>query len=367
MSKLIHLILLPLQLAKFKVAIRQKTYTSMKIYAFLLLALSTANATKLFPKASPTNPSSIQPLSLGDKETTQCEHGSIVYNECNDECECQHGKLVKCYRVRREFTQMRIADRRRYIQAYKRAFLDPLFVEKFSKLVGCHIMMPQELLHLSPIIFLPWHRWYVVQWENLLRKIDCRITLPFWDWSRMATNWWRETDPTDVWNSGNHGLGGNGVPPEHCVEHGPFRKDMWNLTEMAGGDCLRRSFNYSMTLPNRKEILHALSYPASKFSTFEYFIRFKHAVFHNAVRGAMTYSNSSSNAPEFIFLHSFIDKIWTTWQTKGDDYKFAFFTESKFKLPFSSTYGWQWLDNDNLPGGIKVRYEDVRDGMDNVM
>ncbi|XP_078345458.1 tyrosinase-like [Oculina patagonica] len=348
-------------------AVRQKTLTLVKIFGFLLLAHSTANATNLSTQASPTNLSLIQPLSLDDGETTQCEHGSIVYNECNDECECQHGKLVKCYRVRREFTQMSMADRRRYIEAYKRASIDPLFVDGYSNLVGCHIMMPQELLHLTPILFLPWHRWYLLQWENLLRKIDCRITLPFWDWSHMATNWWRETDPTDVWNSGDHGLGGNGVPPENCVEHGPFRKDVWSLTAMAGGHCLRRRFNYSMILPNRKEVLDALSSPASKYSTFEQFLRFKHVALHAAVRGAMIFSNGSSNAPEFIFLHSFVDKIWTTWQNKGDDYKFASFSESKIKLPFSSTYGWQWLDNDNLPGGIKIRYEDVRDGMENAM
>ncbi|XP_078343817.1 tyrosinase-like [Oculina patagonica] len=251
---------------------------------------------------------------------------------------------------------MSMAVRRRYIEAYKRASLDPLFVEELNLLVGCHIMMLQELLHLTPIIFLPWHRWYLLQWENLLRKIDCRITLPFWDWSRMATNWWRETDPSDVWNSGDHGLGGNGVPPEDCVEDGPFRRDVWNLTALAGGDCLRRRFNYSVTLPNRKEVLEALSYTASKFSSFEHFVRFKHVALHNAVRGSMFHS-ASSNAPEFIFLHNFVDKIWTTWQKKGNDYKFAYFSKSKVKLPFSSSqYGWQWLDNDNLPGEIKIRY-----------
>ncbi|KAL9958776.1 hypothetical protein ACROYT_G035836, partial [Oculina patagonica] len=116
-------------------AVRQKTLTLVKIFGFLLLVHSTANATNLSTQASPTNLSLIQPLSSDDGETNQCEHGSIVYNECNDECECQHGKLVKCYRVRREFTQMSMADRRRYIEAYKRASLDPLFVEGYSALV----------------------------------------------------------------------------------------------------------------------------------------------------------------------------------------------------------------------------------------
>ncbi|XP_078345456.1 tyrosinase-like [Oculina patagonica] len=339
----------------------------MKNFAFLLLALSTANTIQLSSKASPTKHSPIPP-SPGDEETTQCEHGSIAYNKCNDECECQHGKLVKCYRVRREFTQMTLADRRRYIKAYKRASVDPLFVDDYKKLVGVHMFMPHELLHHSPIIFLPWHRWYLIKFENLLRKIDCRITLPFWDWSRMAANWWRETDPSDVWNSGDHGLGGNGVPPEDCVEDGPFGRDVWNLTEMAEDGCLKRRFNFTMTLPNRKVVSDYLSCNVSEFLTFEEFIRYNaHASLHGAISGTMLSNNASSNAPETIFHHGFLDKIWATWQRKGVDYKFTFFTESKFKLPFSSTYGWQWLDNDNLLEGIKIRYEDVRDGMQNAM
>ena len=262
---------------------------------------------------------------------------------------------------------MSFADRRRYIEAYKRASFDPLFVDDFSNLVGIHIIMPHELLHLFPFIFLPWHRWYLVQWENLLRKIDCRLTIPFWDFSRVATSWWRETDPVDFWKSGEHGLGGNGVPPEGCVEDGPFGKDEWNLTEAAGGGCLKRRFNYSMTLPNRKILLDNLSDPVPEFLKFEQFLRFgAHATPHIAIGGTM-FTNTSSNAPEFIVLHSFIDKIWTTWQNKGEDYKFTFFEKSKLKMPFSSTYGWQWLNNDNLPGGIKIRYKDERDGMDDAM
>lgn len=340
----------------------------MKVLLFLILvALSRANTARFPTKASPASSSQIQPLLLSDEETSQCGNASIVYNKCNDECECQQGKLVKCYRVRREFTQMSMADRRRYIEVYKRASLDPSFVDDFKKLVGCHILMPNELLHLSPIIFLPWHRWYLVQWENFLRKIDCRVTLPFWDWSRVGSNWWRETDPSDVWNSGDHGLGGNGVPPENCVEDGPFRKEVWNLTRMAGGGCLKRRFNYSMILPNRNIFLNFLSYPVSEFLTFENFIRKDaHAAVHVAIGGIMFFTNSS-NAPEIIFHHGFLDKIWSTWQKKGKEYKFTFFQETHFKLPFSSTYVRQWLDNDNLPGGIKVRYENLRDGMDHAM
>lgn len=66
----------------------------------------------------------------------------------------------------------------------------------------------------------------------------------------------------------------------------------------------------------------------------------------------------ASNAPEVIPHHSFLDKIWHHWQRKGDDYKYVFYPSIPDKLPMLEYYGWQWLDSENLPGGVKVTYED---------
>ncbi len=31
--------------------------------------------------------------------------------------------------------------------------------------------------------FFPWYRWFILSLENLLRQINCTITVPYWDWS----------------------------------------------------------------------------------------------------------------------------------------------------------------------------------------
>lgn len=72
------------------------------------------------------------------------------------------------------------------------------------------------------VFFLPWHRWFVLQYENLLREIDCRITVPYWASAEEAN----DALASDTWNSGDHGLGGNGSGSSNCVQDGPFRAEV---------------------------------------------------------------------------------------------------------------------------------------------
>ena len=138
---------------------------------------------------------------------TTCEEGSYVLNQCEERCKCKHGKLTNCYRVRKDFTKMDIEERKRFINTYKMASLHPLFKKDYENVVAFHINAPDKLLHHTPKIFFPWHRWFLVQFENLLRRIDCRVTAPYWDWSRVAHHWWRGSGNRDLWNSGEHGVG----------------------------------------------------------------------------------------------------------------------------------------------------------------
>lgn len=166
---------------------------------------------------------------------TACEEGRYVLNKCEERCECRDGKLMNCYRVRKEFTKMDINSRRRFLRTYKMASNHALFRRSFEKVVAYHTNTSHQLLHQTPFIFLPWHRWWLVTFENLLRRINCRVTIPYWDWSQVACHWWRESGDEDIWNPGDHGLGGDGNPfANFCVETGPFSKDRWQLLRSVG-------------------------------------------------------------------------------------------------------------------------------------
>ena len=255
---------------------------------------------------------------------------------------------------------MDINQRRRYINAYKTASTNPAFKKEYERLVTCHTNTPDDLLHNTPRIFFPWHRWFLVEFENLLRRIDCRVTLPYWDWSRVAHHWWNASDSKSIWSSGDHGLGGNGnQSDDDCVEEGPFSKEKWRLLKELGGGCLRRKFYLFQLDGDAKDMKRTLALPFKRFFRFEEIVRDGyHAQLHNWIGGTMYDPFTASNAPEMVFHHAFLDKIWLQWQNKGEGYKNAYFLKTRDKLLPSKYYSWEWLDSSNLPGGVKVTYED---------
>ena len=98
------------------------------------------------------------------------------------------GKLVQCCRLRKEFLDMTTAERKRYIQTVKTASTHPAYKGRYERLLTIHRNIFFSRIH-ELDFFLPWHRWFILQYENLLREIDCRITVPFWDWSLVGKPW----------------------------------------------------------------------------------------------------------------------------------------------------------------------------------
>ena len=207
-------------------------------------------------------------------------------------------------------------------------------------------------------IFLPWHRWYLLEFENFLRQIDCRITISYLDWSMDSEHWARGTEKSDVWSPMPHSLGGDGQLPQGCVTDGPFKEGIFYFPETIGYGCLKRNFNLSCFPPSKDQIENAIN--NSSFTVFEKFIGDKiHPSFHDCVDGQMLKHHSASFTPEFWIHHSFVDKLWTAWQTKNYKQKFEYFTSISFEMPLTERYPGELLDNDGLAGDVRVSYEHI--------
>ena len=241
----------------------------------------------------------------------------MIYDECNRKCKCSNGKTTHCYRIRKEFTSMSLEERKRYIRAFKIVSSKQPYKKIYDKLTKKH---PDYFwkIHVQKFFF-PWHRWYILEFENLLRRVDCRVTVPYWHWSRAVpgNHVFRSTHIRDVWYPGEHGLGGNGTLPKSYVSDGPFACGLWYESFWLEYPCLKRAFADIPELSSDKYVQALFNYPREQFLCFEYAVRMLlHNSLHNAVGGTMSVDESAS-APEFWFHHGFLDKLWSDWQKRG--------------------------------------------------
>ena len=240
----------------------------------------------------------------------KCHNGLIVYDECGRRCKCEYGKLVKCCRLRKKFTDMTYAERVRYINntinTVKAASTNPAYKPQYDTLLTLHKTLFFDFGIHDRDFILPWHRWFILQYESLLRQIDCRITVPYWDWSLVSGS----PFSSPVWNTGNDAFGGNGVSGGSCVKTGLFRQGVWSLTASAGGGCLTR--NFFGTPPDAiavHDMISSNSNPADFFNLEVALRREFHDEVHCIIDGTMC-TLDSATAPEFFLHHGFVDKIW---------------------------------------------------------
>lgn len=207
-------------------------------------------------------------------------------------------------------------------------------------------------------VFLPWHRFFLLKLENLLTQIDCRVTLPYWDWSRTSGNPWEVDGPKSIWSNACYGLGGDGKEPNNCVVNGPFGQGQWNITiDDDKTTCLRRCFQGNP--PDAQTVQSVLSLPWQNFSYFEKKLR---VVFHHSVAcdniGGHVCSQFAAQTPEFILITSFVDKLWGQWQNMSDFHRDTGFPVVSTNLPgFELRYVGDVYRLDRQPGCVKVIYD----------
>ena len=218
--------------------------------------------------------------------------------------------------------------------------------------------------HLGPM-FLPWHREFVLLFENALREVTGHeIPVPYWDWTDAGS-----IDSVFA----DDFMGGDGDPEQgFAVTTGPFRKGQWTLNVQPIGlewsssatTYITRRLGTPETLPTAEELEFALAAPLYDVPPYDPSSdpkrSFRNALegwrppldfvaacgpdgamgglsvpnhdlkLHNAVHewvggflfpsagakvfGTMLTVPTSVNDPVFFLHHSNIDRLWAQWQ-----------------------------------------------------
>ncbi len=183
--------------------------------------------------------------------------------------------------------------------------------------------------------FLPWHRYFLREFERALQKHNPYVTLPYWDWAADAAN----PRGAPLWNTGpgRQYVGGDGQ-----VTSGPFAN--WTaLIETAGGSFVPRPGGIQRELgsytggspvfPTPQQVQDVIAnfpkYDTSRWdlnSTGSFRNRLEgwaasagesgpqlHNRVHVWIGGDMG-PGTSPNDPVFFLHHGNIDRIWALWQ-----------------------------------------------------
>lgn len=259
-----------------------------------------------------------------------CQEGSTQYDECGQRCKCIRGRLVQCVRIRKEFTSLSPLERKRHIDAIIKFTTDKTHRPEYEDFINEHYKLFRTLIHEKQHL-LPWHRYFVLRYENLIRKVDCTFTVAYWDWSLDTREPFTTTNPEDVWHI--FGYGRNGEGRDHCVQTGPFRQGAWSRVRPPsagpGPHCLVRDFFGQP--PEEVDVEEVLK--NDSFNHFEETLRFvPHNGVHCNINGTMC-SIESTSAPEFFLHHGFVDNIWDDRQKKSNRHKKAYFPSIKKNMP----------------------------------
>lgn len=172
--------------------------------------------------------------------------------------------------------------------------------------------------------FLPWHRYFLITLENLLRRAldDDNFRLPYWDWTADAELSEPATSP--IWSNANLGqFSGSSwrVRLEMSLRTGDMRRTNRSL---------QRALGNQGSLPSRTGVRMVIrdqaAYDTSPFSSsspggirnlLEGWIGNEsiHNSVHVWVGGDMSLS-SSPNDPVFFLHHCNVDRIWAAWQER---------------------------------------------------
>lgn len=207
--------------------------------------------------------------------------------------------------------------------------------EFYAGLHGLPLPPECKIAHGHPA-FLPWHRAYLLRFEQALRDTGHDVSLPWWDWTRtreIPAIFKEEKD-------------GDGSPnPLHSSSISELARRQGARSEeeetrwLAGfEETVRRPGRPGTRLPTPAEIEYTIA-KHRQYDQFRSEIEDYHGNVHVWVGGHMGNLPFASFDPIFWAHHCMIDRIWRIWQLEHPGASFPETLRGKTMTPFNLTAG----------------------------
>lgn len=290
----------------------------------------------------------------------------VVMDQFGRICNAVDGRLESCCRYRQDWSTLTDEEKLRYLDAVKTVTTDPSYSRLYNEFISRYqqsFTTDIQMVNASISQFIPWHRYFLLEYESLLRFVDSDITIPYWDWTVRPSSPYTEPvfDP-------DLGFGNSSNEVTLCVSSGPFREGQFEVTPSAGGGCLMRQYLEAIRLPTRELIENQfLLLSAEMFDDFHNAIfQFINLIVRCTVGGDMC-SVDAANDPLYLLQLSRVDLIVDRWQSVNEARANERYADdaSPLQLTFDRTLKVSDFSTDkNLPYGVCVQYSSLQDVTD---
>ncbi|KAJ2310627.1 hypothetical protein IWW51_001414 [Coemansia sp. RSA 2702] len=161
--------------------------------------------------------------------------------------------------------------------------------------------------------FFPFHRRYVLEFENIARTYDPSFVVPYWD----ATESFRNPAGDPVLSA--TALGTNGEGNDHCLTTGIQANMQVTYPDQ---HCVRRNFDQGNSIGSwyAPEIISSYVQSDTSLATFRENIEYSiHGAVHLGLGGEM---DTGYAAQDFSFMvhHANLDRLWWDWQNGHNEF-----------------------------------------------
>ena len=277
-------------------------------------------------------------------------------------CTCANGQFESCSRFRRDWNTLTDEEKQTYISAVLTVATDPQYQPLYNQLLQIYndsSPTSVQSTRAETSQFFPWHRYFLLEYEDLLRLVNSSITIPYWDWTLLPTDPYSSPvfDPVT-------GFGNSSNSTTMCVTSGPFREEVFQVTPSAGGDCLRRKYEDS-TYPDRNRLENNLfNVSAENFGDFHLYLQIPvHLIVRCFVGGDLCSFEDAANDPLYVLHLSRIDLILDEWQSIDSARASVRYENDNTELAINLGSGLTVSDfssNRDLPFGVSVVYAPVQ-------
>nr|KAJ3422768.1 hypothetical protein HK105_006447 [Polyrhizophydium stewartii] len=216
--------------------------------------------------------------------------------------------------TRREWRELSDSERQAFIDAIKALKRQPSQFgqsNRYEDFVFIHYEY-KDISHSEPQ-FLPWHRWFLLEFEKAIQEINANVLVPYWDWGLDS----QAPDSSPLFGDDAFGPGGSSSD-NGCISSGPFAN--WQTSYPEPG-CVTRHISggrADMDPWTSSEVLAGMILDAESYDDFRQgFESVPHAQIHTNIGGHMA-DMASPNDPIFWVHHANVDRIWSLWQLSHD-------------------------------------------------